>query len=300
MNTLTVATLNLQDGKRLDLVPSLLDQTDRSLDILSFQEGKGWDHDGQARRYQAEDLLAPLGLDRSFLTRSTRGTLHELVFVNSARIRPVQHWTPDLPDVFHDQIGWAHFQVDGLDPVLAVKSVQWAHWSGDVRLDEAQKLTRYAAPGQLAIIAGDFNSIWPDCQDRGHQEFEPDWSLRPPHKRLHKTLPPGARPDGRTVSDRRALTVLAEAGFRSAGCLADDMTVTVNDHIDDGQGARIDHIALSPPLAAAAVPGSYGVNVSAIGDQASDHRLVWVELDLHSTPSTPTGAPGRPPTRRTR
>ncbi|MEU4820251.1 hypothetical protein AB0H37_00075 [Actinomadura sp. NPDC023710] len=285
MSTLTVATLNLKDGERLDLVPALLAQIDRPVDILCMQEGKEYDRGGQARRYQAEDLLAPLGPDRGFLTRSTRGTLHELVFVNTARIRPVRHWTPDLPDVFHDQIGWLHLRVDGLEPELAVKSTQWAHWSGDIRLEEAHKLTRYATPGSLAIVAGDFNSIWPDCTGPlgvTHHEFEPNWYTRPLHKRQHKTLPPGARPPtGQDlVSDRRALTLLWEAGFRSAGCQADDMTVTVNNDIDDGQGARIDHIVLSHTLARAMVPGSYGVGVSETGDQASDHRLVWVDLNL--------------------
>jgi hypothetical protein len=35
------------------------------------------------------------------------------------------------------------------------------------------------------------------------------------------------------------------------------MTVTVNVGIDHGQGGRIDHLVLSPLLAAALVPGSY-------------------------------------------
>jgi hypothetical protein len=39
---------------------------------------------------------------------------------------------------------------------LVVKSVQWAHWNGDVRLDEAQKLTRHAAPQAAVVIGGDF------------------------------------------------------------------------------------------------------------------------------------------------
>jgi hypothetical protein len=167
----------------------------------------------------------------------------------------------------------------GLEPMLCLRSVQWAHWNGDVRLDEAQKLTRYAAPGVAAVIGGDFNSLWPDCP--GHEpEFEPDWTALPPHKRHHKTLPPGLRADGRLVSDRRALAVLAGAGFVSAGCAARDTTVTVNAGIDCGQGARIDHLVLSPLLAAALIPGSYQVHASDLGDRASDHRLVSARLDL--------------------
>jgi endonuclease/exonuclease/phosphatase family metal-dependent hydrolase len=276
---LTVATLNLQDGRELGLLPLLVSQV-AGIDILLLEEARAFDFDGQRLRFRAEGLLAPLGLDRSFLTRSTRGLLHEMIFVRSARVRPVAHFTPDLPDVFHDQAGWVQVRVAGLEPVLHLRSVPWAHWNGDVRLDEAQKLTRYAAPGAAAIIGGDLNSIWPDCP--GHDlEAEPDWAALPPHKQHHKTLPPGLRPDGRLVSDRRALTVLAQAGFISAGCAAQDMTVTVNAGIDHGQGARIDHLVLSPLLAAALVPGTYRVHVSDLGDRASDHRMVSAELDLN-------------------
>lgn len=281
---LTVATLNLQDGRELGLLPDLAGQV-TDIDVLYLQEARAFDFDGQQRRFRAEELLAPLGLDRSFLTRSTRGLLHEMIFVRSSRLRPVADFTPDLPDVFHDQAGWVQMRMPGLDPVLHLRSVQWAHWNGDVRLDEAQKLTRYAAPAVAAIIGGDFNSLWPDCP--GHEpEFEPDWAALPQHKRHHKTLPPGLRPDGRLVSDRRALTVLAGAGFSSAGCLAADTTVTVNADIDHGQGARIDHIVLSPLLAAAFVPGSYQVWINDLGDHASDHRLVSARLDLRRLAST--------------
>jgi len=138
-SALTVATLNLEAGREPELVRQAGD-----VDILLPQEGRAFNFDGQVLRFRAEELLALLGLDRSFLTRSTRGLLHELVFVRSARIRPVRHFTPDLPDVFHDQPGWLQVRADGLDAPLWLRSVQWAYWNGDVRLEEAQKLTRYA------------------------------------------------------------------------------------------------------------------------------------------------------------
>lgn len=274
---LTVATLNLEDGRELDLLPHLVGQVVDDVDVLLFQEGRAYDASGQRRRFRAEELLCPLGLDRSFLTRSGRGVLHELVFVNSSRIRPVAHYVPESPDVFCDQVGVVQVRVPGLGRDLVLKSVQWAHWNGDVRLDEALRLTRRAAPDVAAIIGGDFNSLFPDCPTHP-PEFEPDWMALPPHKRLHKTLPPGLRPDGRLTSDRRALTVLAEAGFVSAGCVAGDATVTINS--DHGQGARIDHILVSPLLAPAVVGESYRVWTGEPGKRASDHWMVSVRLDL--------------------
>jgi endonuclease/exonuclease/phosphatase family metal-dependent hydrolase len=288
MHELGIATLNLENGERIDLLPELVAQVP-GLDVLMLQEGRGWDCLGQKRRFQAESLLAAMGLDRSFLTRSTRGTLHELVFIRSASMRPLAHYTPDLPDVFHDQIGAVELLAGGLMAPLTVRSVQWPHWSGDARLNEALRLTRYGAPDACAVIAGDFNSLYPDCETHA-AEFEPDWTQLPPYKRHHKTLPPGLRAPGTLVSDRRAFTTLAEAGLQSAGCIAGDMTPTVNTKTDHGQGGRIDHILLSPMLACAVVPGSYQVHVSDAGNEASDHRMVSVRLDLTRVQSSPMRA----------
>jgi hypothetical protein len=61
-------------------------------------------------------------------------------------------------------------------------TVHWSYWSWDVRLDQAQKLTRFAAPGVPAIIGGDLSSPWPDSP--GHQNFEPAWDPRLADQRL--------------------------------------------------------------------------------------------------------------------
>jgi hypothetical protein len=152
-NELVIATLNLQDGgwsaghgdyRGMSLLSGIIGQIP-GIDVLLFQEGKGYSARGQMLRFRAEELLRDFGL-RSFMTRSVRGQLHELVFIRWPRLRPVAHYTPDLPDVFHDQVGVLRFRAAGLQPALVVKSVQWASWNGDVRLDEAQKLTRHASP----------------------------------------------------------------------------------------------------------------------------------------------------------
>lgn len=297
---LTVAAFNFEDGgwnrdtdsyDRFGLLAEVIAQVP-DIDVLLLQEARNFDWDGQHRLFALEDQLhdACGGLLRGFMTRSERNLLHEAAFLRYPRLRPKRHYRREDGGTAHTQVGLVRASVEGLEPVLHLRSVQWAHWNGDARLDEALKLTGHADPAEACILGGDFNSLWPDAHNpSGHTEFEPDWLARPAHKRSHKTLPPGLRdPDGALASDRRALTVLAEAGFASAGSLAGDMTVTVNREIDDGQGARIDHILLSPLLQPCYVPGSYRVWTNDLGDRASDHRMVSLQLDLSR--AVPAGA----------
>jgi hypothetical protein len=281
MDVLTVATLNLEDGAAVELLPEVAAQAGQ-IDLLLLQEGKSWDRDGHRQRYRAERLLNDAGLDRSVMTSDKGlGSLHTLIFWNSGRLRLLTHHDPLWPDVARSRRGVAGFETaSGL--VLRARSVHWPHWGGDARMDAAQQLTWLANRRFASVAGGDFNSLWPDCP--GHQEIEPDWEMIEEHKRHHKTLPPGARPDGPPTSDRRALTVLADAGFRSAGCIVGDMTPTVASREDNGQGGRIDHLALSRMLAACVIHGTYAVHISTVGDQASNHRLVSIGLDLDQLP----------------
>lgn len=63
---LAIATLNLENGERIDLLPELVAEAP-GLDVLVLQEGREWDRRGQKRRFEAESMLAPLGLDRTLL-----------------------------------------------------------------------------------------------------------------------------------------------------------------------------------------------------------------------------------------
>ncbi len=138
---LTVATVNFQDGgwsaergdyQRLELLPDLIGQAG-PVDILCLQEGRAFRADGQALRFRAEQLLAGSGL-RRFVTRSQRGPLDEIVFLRCPPLQPARHYTPDPPDVYHDQIGFIHARLPGLPGVLKIKSIHWACWNGDIRL----------------------------------------------------------------------------------------------------------------------------------------------------------------------
>jgi endonuclease/exonuclease/phosphatase family metal-dependent hydrolase len=276
-NRLNIATLSLGEGRTAEQLPGMAGQAG-DVDLLLVQAGKGWHQDGQKLRFRAERLLASIGLDRSLMTAGTHGTLHTLIFWRTRRLQPVAHYTPLWPDVPGDRGGLAEFTVGGFERVVSTMSVQWTSLERDIRLEKGLRLTQLAAPDAVAVIAGDFNSLWPDCA--GHREFEPASHALPADMRHQDALVPGMRPDGTLSADRRALTVLAEAGFRSAGCIAGIMTPTVNDNPDTGPGGRVDHIVLSPPLAGCLIPGTYAVHVFETRNRASDHRLVSVSLDL--------------------
>jgi hypothetical protein len=285
VDALTVATLNLEDGTALDLLPDLAAQAGQ-IDLLLFQEGKNWHRDGHRMRYRAERLLAGAGLDRSVMTGDKdRGPLHTLIFWNSDVLSLRAHYDPLWDEwVPLSRRGVAEFESSaGL--VMHAKSIHWAHWGGDARLDEAQRTTWLANPRLASVVGGDFNSLWPDCPGQ-HDEFEPDWAQLPAYKRGHKTTEP-ANPGEAEVSDRRALARLARAGFQSAGCIAGDMTPTVASREDNGQGPRIDHLALSPAAAPCVIPGTYTVHRSQAGSLASNHYLVSVGLDLDQSPLAP-------------
>jgi endonuclease/exonuclease/phosphatase family metal-dependent hydrolase len=272
---LSVATFNLEGGARSDLLPEVVaDGPD--LDILFLQEAKSWDADGQRRAFEAEILLRPLGLDRGFLTPSTWGTIHTMVFIRSAKLRPMRHVTQHTPGVCADQIGTLELGIPGLQRLLTVRSVHWRYWSGTERESEAMMLTRFGAPDACAIIAGDCNSLAPDCTFHD-PEREPDWPQLPAHKRQHKSL---MDDDGTYHSDRRALTRLARAGLVNVGCMAGDVTPTVYEDVDLGQGGRIDHILVSPLLSAAIMAETYRVHSTEVGREASDHCMVSACFDL--------------------
>lgn len=119
---LAVATFNLEAGRRTDLLPDVVAGVP-GLDILFLQEAKSWDEDGHRRAFEAEAQLRPLGLDRGFLTPSTWGTVHTMVFIRSGRLRPLRHCTQHTPRVCRDQIGTLELGMLGSGHVLTVRSV---------------------------------------------------------------------------------------------------------------------------------------------------------------------------------
>jgi endonuclease/exonuclease/phosphatase family metal-dependent hydrolase len=282
MSEITVMNINVKTGgydpetrsfQRLDLLADLATHGPNPPDVVMLQEGFRFGDDGAELMHHAGRLLGGM---TGFLMPPADGLLHEVVFLRCPPFIPLRHYNRNSPGVYRDQQGWVHASHPDLgDRPLMACSVQLAHEHGADRLRAAKRYTRYAARGKLSILAGDINEVWPDCP--GHAEFEPDWALLPAHSRAHKTLDPGDRAPGQWMSDRRTGTVLVEAGWVNVGCRVGDMTPTVQHDVDNGQGARIDHILVSPDLAPAVT--FYQVDVSQVGSQASDHRAEWAVLD---------------------
>lgn len=143
-----------------------------------------------------------------------------------------------------------------------------------------------AAPGVLALVAGDANSLAP-----GDPE-PPDWGDLPAFQRVRYLDLSRQRDSGHAgdaVADRSAVAFLHAAGFVDAAqdTAADgdpqrrvDMTPTVPTRgypAAEFGAFRSDHVLLSPALAAARV--SYQVVQDDRAHATSDHLPVLVELD---------------------
>ncbi|WP_188196677.1 endonuclease/exonuclease/phosphatase family protein [Nonomuraea sp. SYSU D8015] len=299
MIEITLMDINFRDGgydrmtrsfQRLDLLAGLAAALPFPPDVVFLQEGYRFGDDGAELMHYAGQLLGGL---TGFLMPPVHGLLYQVVYLRCPPFVPLRHFHRHSPGVYHDQEGWVHAGHPALgERVLKLCSVHMAYHDGDARMSEAKRYSRYAASGEFSVLAGDFNSLWPDCPR--HDELEPDWTALPDHARGHKTLGPGDRAAGEWVSDRRAGTVLAEAGWVNVGCLAGDMRPTVQPEVDNGQGARIDHILVSRGLAPAVVASSYDVDDSSIGARASDHKRVSVRLNLAALAPSLDRAPTPP------
>lgn len=241
--------------------------------LLFLQEAWGWNADGGKVLRAFERLIGM----RGYLTPSNRGPLHEVVFV-APHIHVSQHWPRmEGPEgmVFQDKVGFVVVHVPGFPHPWRVRSVQAKYSDGNDRLGQA--LDKVNGADSWVIEAGDFNSV---SADSTQGEFKPDWERLPLHGRSHKTLPPGLVPAGETwVSDTRATDVFRRAGYIDVGAWANDPTVTINAHINDGQGARIDLAYVGKPFEDVLVPGSYRVLISDLIDEIGDHRPLVFQVD---------------------
>lgn len=251
-------------------------------DVLLMQEARHFAADGGSRLFQAEADLRM----RSLLAVAPHTGQHTAVFLHPD-LRPVR-FEPDAVH-FHHALAHAHVAVPGLDEPVQLASMHLSPLSPALRTAEVGWLAGLAAPGTLALVAGDANSLAP-----GDPE-PPDWAELPAFQRV-RYLDLTREPRGSSaraasaVADRTALAFLHAAGLvdaaRGPGSGADGTPVVDTTPTVPTRGYpnaefvafRGDHVLLSPALAAARV--SYQVVQDDRAHSTSDHLPVLVELDL--------------------
>ncbi len=272
--TLDLATLNFEHGGKapngeIHLQPAVdhLAEQLPNLDILFYQEANDYARDGHRPLYEMNELLR----------KRFGGTWHaHLAFSNAVFVRLGSARVAEAWHEAEDRFGRSQharplrLHVDGLDMPLIVQSVHWRYNSGRTRAEEASQFGNLIA--HPSIIAGDFNSLWPD-----ERELVPDWGKLSPHVRYHKAKYNSATK--RWETDLEAGWITSDQGWVDAGALAGRFEVTTNNPPDRAT-CRIDRIMVSPPLAKGLDTNSYTVHVPEPGGQVSDHRLVSVRLDL--------------------
>lgn len=268
MSSLRVATYNLLNGGHDGDDPRRLYEAlevlrEASADVVMLQEARGFDRDGARLLFEVERQL---GL-RGQLALAPHTGQNTAVFL-APRIE-LHSFTVDAVH-FHHAAAFAAVAVPGLTPELTLASVHLSPISPSARLAEAGHLAGLGAPDRWTIVAG-------DCNSPGPQDPEPgDWKSLPTHFRVRYL------DDAGQSSDRRALSLLAAAGFSD---VADELgqsaepTVPTRGYPDvEFVDFRADHVLASPPLAGRAT--SHRVLKEERTHRASDHYPVVVEFDL--------------------
>ncbi|MFF4924270.1 endonuclease/exonuclease/phosphatase family protein [Kitasatospora sp. NPDC001261] len=235
-------------------------------DILALQECNFWDLFGRRRLHRA---VAELGMAAGFLAEANLTTgghrFHTAVVVSDrvtvlaedsdrTRYHHVMGWMnialPELPGI---QVELRHLHLDPFDPRN--------------RAREIAPLEVLAAPGRLAAVLGDLNTI-------GGNFPEPAWPQMAAHLLNGHLRLPGEE----DVSDRDAVELLARAGFVDAALAAGKAEVATAAFDPGDLPRRQDMILTSPALAPAVT--NYQVHLLPVEEKLSDHGAVSVDLDL--------------------
>jgi exodeoxyribonuclease III len=247
------------DDGRLDLVIDVI--AAQAPDVLVLQELNHAEQFGHRVLHKLENAT---GL-RGFLATARTG-FHVGVFVpkDSAVIRTEA-----------DNDGFHHAAMEVVlatpDGPLTIVGTHLCPFGGEIRLAEAQRLTRYADPRRKLLLMGDLNALDPASDH--HEELR----RLPARVRARHVLS-----DGETA-DTRAVATLLNAGFvdvfRRFPTEGKDYSMPT-----DGvgrveiPGRRIDYILATEPLAELTTACS--IVSGAKADVASDHYPVVAELDL--------------------
>ncbi|CAH1661427.1 endonuclease/exonuclease/phosphatase family protein [Chelatococcus asaccharovorans] len=235
-----------------------------SPDVFLMQEAKGFDGNGARLLYEME---ARIGM-RGFLAPAPRTGQNVAIF-----IRPTL--TPLAFEVdsanFHHALAVLTVSLPGTEKQVTFASAHLCPNGPVVRQREAAYLAVMAAPDNLALLAGDFNSASP--HDPEPEGFD---ALSPHHRTRYLA-------EDLKIADRSVLAHLEAAGWVDTGAALDDHTPTVPSAsfvASEFAVMRCDYIMTSKALAALA--SSYEVIRNPLTDAASDHYPVVATFTVPS------------------
>jgi len=268
--------------------------------LILYCEAKNYrDRAGEAKYAAAEALSDELGVPYAVeLGSMARGPMPPAIFYNPNILVLRRWWNQDDPGVYDDQRNVARFAIRDSDnfPEGRTEFLAFVHHfeplSGDIRLEEARRVSRYRDAQPLpAIGGGDLNAT-----ASGDHLPQRDWMAATFSHRSHKGM---TRPDGRWGPDTRAIDYLIgtwdeDAQQRRDGCgfhaVAEmawrldpsrPILPTVNENVDAGGGLLIDWILVNEAMRKHVISDSYRVHIP---DERypppSDHRLVTAALEL--------------------
>jgi endonuclease/exonuclease/phosphatase family metal-dependent hydrolase len=265
---LTVLTYNTlfggrdgSDDHRAQAQIGLIDQL--KPDVFLMQEAKGFDANGAALLY---DWESSIGM-RGFLAIAPRTGQNVAIFIREP-LRPVAFEADG--ENFHHALATLKVMLPGSSRILTLISAHLCPNGPTVRRREAAYLAVQAAPDNLTLLTGDFNSASPhDSEPEGFDALPAQYRARYLAEDLH-------------TADRSVLAHLEAAGWVDVGhALGGSNIPTVPAAGFTGTefaSMRCDYILASKALAAHAA--SYKVIRTPVTDIASDHYPVLTTFEI--------------------
>jgi endonuclease/exonuclease/phosphatase family metal-dependent hydrolase len=232
-------------------------------DVFLMQEAKGFDANGGAWLYALE---AQIGM-RGFLAVAPRTGQNLAIFIRD----PLRVVRFDVDGAhFHHATAMLKVALPDSDQQITFVSAHLCPNGPEVRRREAAYLAVQAAPDQLTLITGDFNSASP------HDPDPEDWPALAPHHRARYLA------DDLQGIDRSVLAHLEAAGWVDLGHQLDALktpTVPTAAYRNvEFATMRCDYVLASKALASHAK--TYQVIRNTASDMASDHYPVVTTFDL--------------------
>jgi endonuclease/exonuclease/phosphatase family metal-dependent hydrolase len=227
-----------------------------------FRNGPKWEATNRL-----SELLPGKDVYRPFLSTGTGHRNHAGLFVSADMVKPIDEYRPDddtryvMENVLHcrvaDEEAWLHA----------------VHWDGSGGPDwfDIQSARHGNLGAKPTLLGGDFN-----CASHAEKiETAFQWAKR--NKRTPWKLRQKARrKNGAWTPQTEPYDDLLDNGFWDAAQIAKNDTPTVN----GGSEQVIDRLAVSHQFPGRLVEGSYRVLVPEKGKVYSDHRLVYLELEV--------------------